>query len=330
MIGKKYIGIAVVALVAVIGSTVSVLSLNAQEPATATPEPLSSAVATVDAELDAEQTYCDLRSDGITVQGAGIVAVPANIGVVSLGVEVTAETVSAARSEAATAMADVIDAVKEQGVEDDDITTTRFNIRPRTTWVEEEVDLGEGRTARQSREMLIGYRVTNRVRIEIDMTQMPEAPDTSNQNGGSPDDAETDAEDADILSKVIDAAADAGGDDVRIDSISFRADQTSESVDQARKLAVQDALHRAGLYAEAFGVEVGTLLSASENVGSRPVFVQEAAAARVVSESLGLDSPSTPVGVGDIEIRADITAKFAIVQTGCVDKAALVKDKDSE
>ena len=317
MIGKKYIGIAVVALVAVVGSTVSVLSLSAQDPATATPEPLSSVVATVDAEIDAEVTYCDLRSDGITVQGAGIVSVPANIGVVSLGVEVTAETVSAARSEAATAMADVIEAVKEQGVEDDDITTTRFNIRPRTTWVEEEVDLGEGRTARQSREMLIGYRVTNRVRIEIDMTEMP-------------DDTETDAEDADILSKVIDAAADAGGDDVRIDSISFRADQTSESVDQARKLAVQDALHRAGLYAEAFGVEVGTLLSASENVGSRPVFVQEAAAARVVSESFGLDSPSTPVGVGDIEIRADITAKFAIVQTGCVDKAALVKDKDSE
>ena len=317
MIGKKYIGIAVLALVAVVGSTVSVLSLSAQDPATATPEPLSSVVATVDAEIDAEVTYCDWRSDGITVQGAGIVAVPANIGVVSLGVEVTAETVSAARSEAATAMADVIEAVKEQGVEDDDITTTRFNIRPRTTWVEEEVDLGEGRTARQSREMLIGYRVTNRVRIEIDMTEMP-------------DDTETDAEDADILSKVIDAAADAGGDDVRIDSISFRADQTSESVDQARQLAVQDALHRAGLYAEAFGVEVGTLLSASENVGSRPVFVQEAAAARVVSESLGLDSPSTPVGVGDIEIRADITAKFAIVQTGCVDKAALVKDKDSE
>ena len=275
MIGKKYIGIAVVALVAVVGSTVSVLSLSAQDPATATPEPLSSVVATVDAELDAEQTYCDLRSDGITVQGAGIVAVPANIGVVSLGVEVTAETVSAARSEAATAMADVIEAVKEQGVEDDDITTTRFNIRPRTTWVEEEVDLGEGRTARQSREMLIGYRVTNRVRIEIDMTEMP-------------DDTETDAEDADILSNVIDAAADAGGDDVRIDSISFRANQTSESVDQARKLAVQDALHRAGLYAEAFGVEVGTLLSASENVGSRPVFVQEAAAARVVAESLAL------------------------------------------
>ena len=330
MIRNRYVGIAVVALLAVVGSSISVLTLSAQDPPTATPEPLSSIVATVDAEKDAEVTYCDWRSDGITVQGAGIVAVPANIGVVSLGVEVTAETVSAARSEAATAMADVIDAVKEQGVEDDDITTTRFNIRPRTTWVEEEVDLGEGRTARQNREMLIGYRVTNRVRIEIDMTQMPEASDTSNQNGGSPDDKETDAEDADILSKVIDAAADAGGDDVRIDSISFRADQTSESVDQARKLAVQDALHRAGLYAEAFGVEVGTLLSASENVGSRPVFVQEAAAARVVSESLAFDSPSTPVGVGDIEIRADITAKFAIVQTGCVDKATLAKDKDSE
>lgn len=308
LITKKRIGIAIVALLAIAGSTLSVLTLSAQEPVS-----LATVVATHDAAIGNEK-YCDWRGDGITVQGTGIVAVPANIGVVTLGVEVTDETVIAARSAAATAMARIIAAVEEQGVESDDITTTRFNIRPQTTWIEEEVDLGEGRTGRRGREMLIGYRVTNRVRIEIDMLEhLMELDDNS--------------EEADVLSKVIDAAAEAGGDDVRIDSISFSADDTSSSVDEARQLAVEDALHRAGLYADAFGVEVGTLLSVSEEIGSTPYYggVVEQAAARVE-----YDSASTPVSSGDVEIQARITANFAIVQPGCVDKAAIGTDSDTE
>jgi len=305
----------------------SVLTLSAQDPPTATPQPLSSAIATANAEQESEVTYCDYRSDGITVQGAGVVTIPANIGVISLGVEVVAETVTAARSEAATAMNSVIEAVKEQGVEQDDIITTRFNIRPVTTWVEEEVDLGEGRTGRRGRELLTGYRVTNRVRIEIDMTEHSMDSDAGNQEDGSSDDTDNGSVEADILSKVIDAAASAGGDHVRVDSISFRADHTSEIVDEARKLAVTDALHRASLYADAFGVEVGTLLSATESVDSRPVFVQESAARLALESSYVSDTPVSP---GDIEVRAGVSAKFAIVQPGCVGKVAAAKSKVTE
>ena len=312
MIGKKYVGIAAVALAAVVGSTVSLLTLSAQDPATATPEPLSSVVATVDAEIDAEVTYCDYRADGITVQGSGVVTIPANIGVVELGVDVIADPLVDARSTAASAMQSIIDAVKEQGVTDDQITTTRLNIRPERTWIEEEFDLGDGSTGRRSRDVVIGYRVSNRVRIEIDVAETSED------------------ENADILSAVIDAAATAGGDYVRIDSISFRADQTSESVDEARKLAVSDALHRANLYAEAFGVEVGTLLSASESVASRPVFDNFALAKVVVQESAAFDGPNTPVSAGDVEVRASITAKFAIAQPGCVDKETELIGMDAD
>lgn len=307
LITRKHIRIALVAVIAVVGSTVSVLSLSAQDPATATPTPLSSAIATVNAELADDLTYCDYRSDGITVQGSGVVTLPANIGVVELGVDVTAETVVEARSTAASSMQLVIDAVKEQGVTDDQITTTRLNIRPETTWVEEDVQVGEGLTGRRSRQVITGYRVSNRVRIEIDVDEA--------------------SEDEDILSAVVDAAATAGGDNVRIDSISFRADQTVETVDEARNLAVQDALHRAELYADAFGVEVGVLLSASEVVASTPVFpdVQFARA-----ESAAFDGASTPISAGDVEVRASITAKFAIAQPGCVDKKDPAIDKDTD
>ena len=325
LITRKHIGIALVALLAVVGSTVSVLSLSAQDPATATPEPLSSFVARVDQEENNEVTYCDYRADGITVQGAGVVALPANIGVVELGVDVTAETVVEARSTAASSMQSIIDAVMEQGVTDDQITTTRLNIRPETTWVEEEVEVGEGLTGRRSRQVITGYRVSNRVRIEINVDDDSDADDASNGDGDDSDTSED--EDADILSAVIDAAATAGGDNVRIDSISFRADQTTETVDEARKLAAQDALHRAELYAEAFGVEVGVLLSASEVVASTPVF-DSLQFARV--ESAAFDGPSTPISAGDVEVRASITAKFAIAQPGCVDKKVAAIDKDAD
>ena len=325
LITRKHIGIALVAVIAVVGSTVSVLSLSAQDPPTATPEPLSSFVARLAEEENSGVTYCDYRADGITVQGAGVVALPANIGVVELGVDVTAETVVEARSTAASSMQSIIDAVKELGVTDDQITTTRLNIRPETTWVEEEVEVGEGLTGRRSRQVITGYRVSNRVRIEINVDDDSDADDASNGDGDDSDTSED--EDADILSAVIDAAATAGGDNVRIDSISFRADQTTETVDEARKLAAQDALHRAELYAEAFGVEVGVLLSASEVVASTPVFdnLQFARA-----ESAAFDGPSTPISAGDVEVRASITAKFAIAQPGCVDKKVEEIDKDAD
>ena len=326
LITRKHIGIALVALLAVVGSTVSVLSLSAQDPATATPEPLSSFVARLAEAENSEVTYCDYRADGITVQGAGVVALPANIGVVELGVDVTAETVVEARSTAASSMQSIIDAVKELGVTDDQITTTRLNIRPETTWVEEEVEVGEGLTGRKSRQVITGYRVSNRVRIEIDVAEASEDAADDDDGDGS-DTMVGEDEDADILSAVIDAAATAGGDNVRIDSISFRADQTTETVDEARKLAAQDALHRAELYAEAFGVEVGVLLSASEVVASTPVF-DSLQFARV--ESAAFDGPSTPISAGDVEVRASITAKFAIAQPGCVDKKVAAIDKDAD
>ena len=325
LITRKYIGIAIVALLAVVGSTVSVLTLSAQDPPVPTQEPLATVVARLAAAEDAKVTYCDPRTDGITVQGSGVVTLPANIGVVELGVDVIAETVSEARSTAASSMQAIIDAVNELGVEDDDITTTRINIWPETTWVEEEIDLGEGITGHKNRQIITGYRVSNRVRIEIDVTEASDDATDADANGDESDDMED--EDTDILSAVIDAAATAGGDNVRIDSISFRADQTTESIDEARKLAVEDALHRANLYAEAFGVEVGTLLSASESVASRPVF-DNFALAKVVVESA--DGPSTPVSAGDVEVRASVTAKFAIAQPGCIDKKTELIEEDAD
>ena len=299
------IGVAIVALLAIAASAASMLTLSAQQP-----DSLATVVAIHDREIGNVE-YCDPRTDGITVQGSGIVTVPANIGVVELGVDVTADPLVDARSMAAKAMQDVLDAVKAEGIKDEQITTTQLNIWPERTWIEEEFTLSNGSTGRRNRDVITGYRVSNRVRIEVDVD------DTASGDGASGDGR-------DILSAVIDSAATAGGDHVRIDSISFRAEQTSEMVDEARELAVDDALHRAKLYAEAFGVDVGVLLSASEVVATSPVF--DVGVAR--AESLAFDGPSTPISAGDVEIRANITAKFAIEQPDCVVRES--SDSDSK
>ena len=72
----------------------------------------------------------------------------------------------------------------------------------------------------------------------------------------------------------------------------------------------------------------GILLSASEAVASTPVFNNDFGLVR--AESAAFDGPSTPISSGDVEIRASITAKFAIAQPDCVNKAATYADKDTE
>ena len=93
-------------------------------------------------------------------------------------------------------------------------------------------------------QVVIGYRVSNQVSIEV--------------------------KDLEKLADVIDDAVLAGGDNARVSSVYFTAEDTSVALDTARKLAVADAKHRANLYASEFSVDLGTLISMSENVAAEP------------------------------------------------------------
>ena len=286
---RAYISLGLVILMALVGSAVMAFELNAQG-GTATPQATASSVAGESdaAEIDL-QPACSWVTDSITVNGAGKVTVPADVGVVDLGVEVIASTVKDARTQAASSMRKVLTAVKAKGIADKDITTTEFSIWPETTWVEEPIDLGGGRVVRGGRSVVIGYRVSNQVSIKVN--------------------------DLEKLADVIDDAALAGGDDARVSSVYFTAEDTSMALDNARKLAVADAKHRANLYASEFSVDLGTLISMSEDVGVDP-YGGPVAFARAESLAAG---PSTPLNSGEIEVEVNITAKFAITEPGCGD-----------
>ena len=284
---KAYIAIGAVILIAAIGAAVSNLGLSAQSPpATAQATSSSASDGNGSAEIDLQAT-CNWLTESITVNGVGSVTVPADVGVVVLGVEVTANPLTKARSDAAASMTKMLAAVKAKGIADKDITTTEFNIWPETTWIEEPIDLGGGRVVRGGRSVIIGYRVSNQVSVKV--------------------------KNLDMLAGVIDDAIAAGGDDARVSSVYFTAEDTSMALDNARKLAVADAKHRANLYSTEFSVDLGTLISMSEDVGVEP-YGGPVAFARAESLAAG---PSTPLSSGEIEVEVNITAKFAITEPGC-------------
>ncbi len=214
---------------------------------------------------------------GIWVTGLGKVTLDPDLALLSLGVEVRADTVEAARAEAAAAMTGMIEALKARGSADKDIQTRFFNISPEYTYQEIYED---GR--RYNKQVLTGYRVSNTVTAKI--------------------------RDLDIVGATIDEVVQAGGDATRIQSIRFTVEDSSAANTQARESAVLDALAKADQFATLTGVARGNLLFITEIGSSMPsvrtIDGMEAAALA--------DSFTTPISAGELELQVSVQAVFAI------------------
>lgn len=167
----------------------------------------------------------DQEAPGITVSGNGSVFGEPDIAQLSLGVSATADSVGTARSQAAEAMDAMLAAMKENGVAEEDIQTTRFSVQPLYDYIE-------------GRSVLRGFSVDNIVIAKV----------------RSIDDTGT----------VIDAALAAGGDLSRVDNLQFTIDDPAALGDQAREKAMTDAKRRADTLARAAGVALGAPRTISE------------------------------------------------------------------
>jgi hypothetical protein len=167
----------------------------------------------------------DQERPGIAVSGSGSAFGEPDVAVVSLGVEVEAQSVTEARDRAAEAMNAMLDALKDGGVAEEDLRTTRFSVQP-------QYDFFDGR--REFR----GFAVDNTVTVKIRTI--------------------------DDTGELIDAALTAGGDLARVDSLRFTIDDPSALEDEARREAMANARDKAETLAEVAEVELGPPSSISE------------------------------------------------------------------
>lgn len=218
---------------------------------------------------DTSVTISTPPQTGVSVTGTGKVSVTPDIGQISLGVEVTLKTVAQARSSAAETLTAIIDTLKANGVADEDIRTQFFNIRPQFNF------------QRDDAPEIIGFTVTNTLDIKV--------------------------REIDDLSKVLDDAIEAGGNFVRVNNVSFGVDEPEQYLDEARRLAVEDARARAKQLVELAGAELGDVRSISEGFGGgvpAPAFL-----ARADSAGGGQASPLSP---GQQEITLTVNVTFDI------------------
>jgi uncharacterized protein YggE len=105
---------------------------------------------------------------------------------------------------------------------------------------------------------------------------------------------------------VLSAAVDAGGNAVRVDSVSVALDDTSGLVGGARTSAIDDAKTKASQYAEAAGRTLGPVVSISEVISTPyPVYDQAAGMAARAGGS------PVPIQAGSQDVSVQVTVVYA-------------------
>jgi hypothetical protein len=183
----------------------------------------------------------DATARTISVAGTGTVTAEADLAVIAVTIEARADTASEARDEVATRSDALLAALREAGLADDDVTTTRFSVR-----AEYDYD-------REGNRGPVGFVASHSFQIET-----------------TPDDA----------GRIVDVAVDAAGATVDRVAFTL-TDETRDSLRaEALTRAVDAARADADAVAAAAGVDVTGLASASIGgaVGPYPVAYDERAA----------------------------------------------------
>ena len=182
----------------------------------------------------------------LTVTGDATVNVAPDTAVIRIGVTTAAKTAREASEGNARQATAVLAAIKDSGVADRDVQTSRLSLQP-------QYDQSKAGTAR-----LLGFQVTNQLTVKF--------------------------HDIDKLPGFLDRAIAAGANEMS--GIEFIVSEQSKLLDQARDDAVADARRKAELYAKAAGVKVGQVVTITEEGSSpppRPVQAMRAAGVPVAA-----------------------------------------------
>ena len=187
---------------------------------------------------------------------------------ISTGVTSEAKSAREALDQNTAAMTKVVAALKEDGIEPKDIQTVNFSVGP--IYEQRPYDRPDGKAP-----LIVGYRVTNQVRITLNDTKK--------------------------LGEILDKVVTLGSN--QIDSIEFGVKEPEALKDEARKLALKNVTDNAKLYAEAAGVGLGPILSISEEDSAYyPRAMPAAARMDMAKEAVPIEA-----GTATVEVRVRVS-----------------------
>lgn len=212
----------------------------------------------------------------VTVIGEGTSSATPDAVRFTVGVEVMRPDVASAFADANATQETILEALRAEGVADEDLRTTRFSLREQREQPPEPMPGHPGTDPRVS-----GYVVTNMVEVTTDEVER--------------------------AGQLIATAVDAGGDAARVDQVHYVVDAGRETQrSAARSEAFADARRRAEQYADLADRTLGELVSVSEVFGSDgpmgTVFTEAADAAT---------APPLEPGRQDIAVRIQATWALA-------------------
>lgn len=215
----------------------------------------------------------------LSVTGSGSSTAAPDVGKVFGSVTSTKPTAAAAREEAAVAAEQVMTQVGAlPGMSEDDITTASVSLQPQYSW---------NNTTQTSE--ITGYTFTQSLEIKVaNLTN-------------------------DLLGQVIDTAVQAGGDNMRIDSVQVELSPAlqQEKINEARKAAVASAQNAASVLSQAAGLTLGSIKSLSESAPIVPVPYTTQFADGASPMPAAAPTP-TPISVGTTDVTTTVTLEYQI------------------
>ncbi len=200
----------------------------------------------------------------ITVVGEGRVMAVPDMATLRLGVRERADTAEGALQAAARAMEGLMEQLAEAGVAPSDVQTSELSLHP--IWQ------GDGRAETLTLE---GFEAGAGLQVRL--------------------------HDTGAIGGVLGAAVEAGAN--RFDGLQFGLSDPDALADEARALAVRDALRRGTVHAEAAGLTLGPIQSITEDGSSLP--------RPQMMRSMDMAAEAMPIAAGEMTVTARVTVVFA-------------------
>jgi len=172
----------------------------------------------------------------ITVIGIGKVNLTPDVAQVNIGAEISAATVSEAKTEVDRRVAAIVAVLQNMGIAEKDIQTTQYSIYYERDPYYPAIEREPGQEAQGA------YRVSNMLNVTV--------------------------RDMDLVGELLDAIVEAGANQVY--GVTFTVSEAQKWESDARQEAMADAQARAEELARLANVELGNVLSVSEVVGGAP------------------------------------------------------------